>query len=103
MKRYSDIGDELDDAIDHIAHQGWPSHDLDVALANNRYSEWLAATSDVWVGSARRDRETLFDSILSDMCAYHGDSDGPYYSMLLMLMMEVRARRDNVNERGLTN
>jgi len=88
------------EAIAHIAKDGWPTRDIDEAIADRIYSLWLRETEEIWKLSGHRDRDPLRYALEETFEQHYGEEDGAARIVIFTLLLECRARREGQVRRG---
>jgi hypothetical protein len=91
----------FDRALAHIVECGWPDFAEDKAMADRLYEDWLAETAHTWNTSGIRDSHSLYDSLREALDQKHGEYEGGARWCVLSVLLEVRARDENQNQRRL--
>ena len=82
------------DAIAWVGDTGWPTRLQDLALADDVYARWIAATDAKWTNNHCRDFDLLAVLLGEALAESHDDTAIGYLQILLTLDLTLRARRE---------
>ena len=88
------------EAIRCITQDGWPTHEVDDAIADRIYSRWIRETDEIWMKSGIRDRELLRDALEETFVQNYGEEGGSARLVIYSLLLECRARREGHVRQG---
>lgn len=86
----------LSNAMDWIEETGWGTMGEDKAIANQIYEAWIAQTNTEWIKTQRRDRDKLSEAMYMAFRHIRDDRAADSIYVILMLELELRARREGM-------
>lgn len=97
------LADDGGAALDWVRTNGWPSHEVDTALANRIYADWLEGIRQERQDLCSADRYILLERIFQEMTDRYGQTRGQNYAVLLMIELELSAREEGMPYRAITH
>lgn len=86
----------LGSAMDWIEETGWRTMGEDKAIANQVYEAWVTETNAEWIATHHRDRDKLSEAMYAAFRHIRDDRAADSIYVILMLELELRARREGI-------